>query len=86
MDQAFAAGRERSEAFLTRRITDHVLMIASVVIVCDLIMLVYSLLQGGMTIRFLLKLAVVLGIAAIVFGFCLFERRSVQFAKAVPAR
>lgn len=82
----FSTGHERSEAAVTRRITYLVLMVASAVIVCDLITLVYSLLQGEMTIRFLLKLAAVLGIATIVFSFYLFERRSVQFAKVVPAR
>lgn len=80
----FANGGERSESRLTKWLTYIVLLITSLVIVCDLIAVVYSLLQGEMTMRFLLKVVVILGIAGIVFGFYLFERRSVQFAKAVP--
>lgn len=81
----FTAGHERSESLITKRITYLVLLIASVVIICDLITLLYSLLQGEMTVRFFLKVVVILGVAAVVFSFYLFERRSVQFAKAVPA-
>ncbi len=80
----FAAGGERSESRLTKWLTYLVLLIASLVIVCDLIVVVYSLLQGEMTMRFLSKVATILGIAGIVFGFYVFERRTVQFAKTVP--
>ena len=76
---------ERVESPFTKRLTYAVLLIAAVVIVCDLIALIYALLQGEMTPRFLLKVLVVLGTAALVFGFYLFERRSVQFATPVPA-
>lgn len=81
----FAGGKERSEARLTKWFTYLVLLIASVVIVCDLIALVYSLLQGETTTRFLLKVLIIFVLAGAVFGFYLFERRSVQFAKPVPS-
>ncbi len=81
----FSDTHERSESRLTKWLTYLVLLAASVTIVCDLIALVYALLQGETTTRFLLKVIVVLGVAAMVLGFYLFERRSVQFAKAVPA-
>lgn len=80
----FAMGGERSESRLTKWLTYIVLLVTSLVIVCDLIAVVYSLLQGELSKRFLLKVVVILGISGIVFGFYLFERRSVQFAKAVP--
>jgi len=80
----FAGGLGRSESPLTKRLTYLVLLVAAVVIVCDLIAVVYSLLQGEMTMRFLLKVMVILGVAGIVFGFYLFERRAVQLGNAVP--
>ncbi len=81
----FSGGHGRSESPLTKRLTYLVLLVAAVVIVCDLIALVYSLLQGEMTLRFLLKAIVVLGTAAMTFGFYLYERRAVQFERPVPA-
>ncbi len=75
----------RIESALTKRLTYAVLLIAAIVIVCDLIALVYSLLQGEITPRFLLKVLVVLGTATLTFGFYLFERRSVQLGTPVPA-
>ena len=80
----FAAGHECSESRLTKWLTYLVLLVAAIVIVCDLIAVVYSLLQGEMTMRFLLKVIVILGVAGIVFGFYLFERRAVQLGNAVP--
>ncbi len=80
----FAGGHERSESRLTKWLTYIVLLVASMVIVCDLIAVVYSMLQGEMTTRFVLKVFVILGVAGTVFGFYLFERRAVQFAKPVP--
>lgn len=79
----FAAGHDCSETRLTKWLTYIVLLIAAIVIVCDLIAVVYSLLQGEMTVRFLLKVIVILGVAGIVFGFYLFERRAVQLGNAV---
>ncbi len=76
---------DRIESPLTKRLTYAVLLIAAIVIVCDLIALVYSLLQGEVTPRFLLKVCVVLGTALLTFGFYWFERRSVQFGTPVPA-
>ncbi len=81
----FAGGQERSEARLTKWFTYLVLLLASVVMVCDLIALVYSLLQGDMTTRFLLKVLIIFALAGSVFGFYLFERRSVQFGRPVPS-
>lgn len=81
----FAGDLGRSESPLTKRLTYLVLLIAAVVIVCDLIALVYSLLQGEISLRFLLKAIVVLGTAAMTFGFYLYERRAVQFERPVPA-
>lgn len=81
----FAGARTHNETRLTKWLTYLVLLLASVTIVCDLITLVYALLQGEMTPRFLWKVAVVLGMAGLVFGFYWLERRAVQFGKAVPA-
>lgn len=81
----FGGKSERIESALTKRLTYAVLLIAAIVIVCDLIALVYSLLQGEITLRFLLKVLVVLGTATLTFGFYWFERRSVQLGTPVSA-
>ena len=80
----FVRAQKHSESRLTKWLTYLVLLAASVTIVCDLIALVYALLQGETTPRFLWKVVVVLALAAMVFGFYWLERRTVQFDKPAP--
>lgn len=58
-----------------RWLTYLTLFLAVTVLVCDLIALVYSLLGGDLTLRFLLKVVVVAAIAGAIFGFYLSDLR-----------
>lgn len=58
-----------------RWLTYLTLFLAVTVLVCDLIALVYSLLGGDLTLRFLLKVLVVAAIAGAIFGFYLSDLR-----------
>ena len=58
-----------------RWLTYLTLFLAVTVLVCDLIALVYSLLGGDATLRFVLKVLVVGAIAGAVFGFYLSDLR-----------
>ena len=58
-----------------RWLTYLTLFLAVTVLVCDLIALVHSLLGGGLTLRFVLKVLVVGAIAGGIFGFYLADLR-----------
>ncbi len=80
----FPAAGGRHEPALTRWLTHLVLLGASVTMVGDLIAVVYALLQGQASLRFALKAAWLLLLAALVAGLYLLERRQVQYARAAP--
>ena len=82
----FRANEDRSESGLTKWLTYIVLLIASVTVVGDLITVLYMLLQGELTLRFVLKALVLLVVAGLVFGFYALERRQVQYRKTVAPR
>ena len=58
-----------------RWLTYLTLFLAVTVLVCDLIALVYNLLGGDLTLRFVLKVLVVGAIAGAIFGFYLADLR-----------
>lgn len=82
----FNGEQERVEGRLTQWLTYVVLLLAAVTMVCDLIALVSALLQGEMSLRLLLKAGAVFGIAALVLGFYLLERRLVHERRHVEPR
>lgn len=73
----------RVESKLTKWLTYLILLIASTTIVGDLITVVFMLLQGEFTVRFLLKALVILVIATTIFGFYYIERREIQYHKSL---
>lgn len=79
----FRVNEERGESGLTKWLTYIVLLIASVTVIGDLITVLYMLLQGALTLRFVLKAVALLVVAGLVFGFYALERRRVQYRKAV---
>lgn len=79
----FHADEGRVESRLTKWLTYLVLLVASITIVGDLITVLFKLLQGEVTARFLLKALTILAIAGIVFGFYFLERRRIQYRKAI---
>jgi membrane protein YqaA with SNARE-associated domain len=72
------------EAKLTKWITHIILLVASVTVVGDLIAVVYSLLQGELTVRFFLKALTLLVIAGSIFGFYYLERKKIQYRRDIP--
>lgn len=69
----------RIESRLTKWLTYLILLLASTTIVGDLITILFTLLQGEFTLRFLFKALVILVIAATIFGFYYIERREIQY-------
>src|SRR5512139_1679093 len=80
----FREDEGRTESGLTRWLTYLVLLVTSVTIVGDLIAVLFKLLQGEATARFLLKALTILVIAGIIFGFYTLERRKIQYRREIP--
>ena len=80
----FREDEGRTESLLTRWLTYLVLLAASVTIVGDLIAVLFNLLQGEISARFLLKALTILIIAGIIFGFYYLERKRIQYRKEIP--
>jgi len=71
-----AAEPARRNSAIRKWLTYLTLFVATTVIVGDSISLVYSLLRGDLTIRFVLKTLVVAAIAGSAFGYFLWSSRS----------
>jgi type II secretory pathway pseudopilin PulG len=64
---------EKRELKLRKWLTYFTLFISAITIIIDLMIFVYNFLNGELTVRFFLKVLVVLLIAAAVFGYYLWE-------------
>lgn len=82
--QKFREDEGRTESKLSKWLTYLVLLVTAVTIVGDLITTVFTLLQGEITIRFLLKALTILFVAGAIFGFYYLERRKIQYRAEVP--
>jgi hypothetical protein len=82
----FREDEGRAESRLSRWLTYIVLLAAAVTIVGDLIAVLFKLLQGEISARFLLKALTILVIAGIIFGFYFLERKKIQYGKGGPSR
>lgn len=80
----FREDEGRTESRLTKWLTYIVLLIAAVTIVGDLIAVLFKLLQGETSVRFLLKALTILAIAGAIFGFYYLERRKIQYHSDIP--
>jgi len=72
---------EKKELRTRKWLLYFTLFTAAVVIIGDLVSLVYNFLQGELTLRFILKILVVLLIAVAVFAYYLWNLRREQFVK-----
>ena len=79
----FREDENRSESALSRWLTYLVLLLASVTIVGDLITVLFKLLQGEYSLRFLLKALVIFIIAGLIFGFYALERLKIQYRRNI---
>lgn len=80
----FREDEGRMESKLSKWLTYLVLLVTAVTIVGDLIAVVFTLLQGEITVRFFLKALVILGIAGAIFGFYYLERKKIQYHADIP--
>ena len=76
---------EKVESRLSKWLTYIVLLIASGLIIGDLIAVVFNFLQGEYGARFLLKALTILVIAGVIFSFYFFERKKIQYKKEVSS-
>lgn len=79
----FREDEAKLESKLTKWLTYLVLLIASVTIVGDLIAVLFTFFRGEISMRFFLKACTVLGIAGMILGFYVHERKQVQFRQSV---
>lgn len=82
----FREDEGKIESLLTKWITYLVLLVAAITIVGDLIVVIFSMLQGELTIRFFLKALTIFMIAGGVFGFYFMERKKVQYKKDISRK
>jgi len=80
----FRKDEGKIESRLSKWITYLVLLVAAITIVGDLIVTIFSMLQGEITIRFFLKAFTILVIAGGIFGFYFLERKKIQYKKIIP--
>jgi len=67
---------EKKSSKIRKWLTYITLFIAAGVIIGDLITLIFNLLGGDLTTRFVLKVVVVLVIAGMIFGYYLWDLRT----------
>jgi hypothetical protein len=88
--RAYTAARsdpEKRQSKVRKWLTYLTLFLAAGFLVGDLITLVYSLLEGELTARFLLKVSAVGGIAGSIFGYYLWDLRQDDLKpELIPAR
>jgi hypothetical protein len=77
-----AADPEQQSSKVRKWLTYVTLFVAAGTIIGDLIAVLYNLLEGELTLRFGLKVLVILGIAAGVFGYYLLDLRKEEKANA----
>lgn len=82
----FREDEAKIESKLTKWLTYLVLLIASVTIVGDLIAVLFTFFRGEISARFFLKALTIFGVAGMVLGFYVLERKQVQFRQGVPRK
>ena len=80
-DRALAADPTRRLSEVRRWLTYLTLFVAASILVGDVATVVYNILSGEITTRFLLKVLIVGGIAGAVFGYLSGDLRNEEVAK-----
>lgn len=75
---------EKRDLSLRKWLIYFTLFISAVTIIIDLVMFVYNFLSGELTVKFFLKIAVVLIVAAAVFGYYLWELKRKELNSKIP--
>ncbi len=82
--RGFEKDKRKVESKLIKWVTYLVLFVVAGVVIGDLIAVVYTFLQGELSIRFFLKFLTIFVIASTIFGFYFLERRKIQYHKSIP--
>lgn len=75
LEKDFIVSPEKREFAVRKWLVFLTLFIASITIIVDLITLIYTYFSGDLTTRFFLKVALVLVVATVVFGYYLWDMR-----------
>lgn len=78
------ANPEKRDLSLRKWLIYFTLFISAITIIVDLVMFVYNFLNGELTIKFFLKIVVVLIVAAAVFGYYLWELKRKEIVSKIP--
>lgn len=70
-----SASPEKRESLIRKLMIYLILVLSAIVALGDLTVTLFNLLEGGLTLRFMAKAAVVLGISLLVFVYYLYEMR-----------
>lgn len=84
MGRDYKADQARREVRARKWLLYLTLFIAAIAIIVSLITLLYNYLNGDLTVSFALKIAVVLGVAAAVFGYYIWDLRRTDFSSTKP--
>lgn len=77
---------EKRELRVRRWLLNLTLFLAAVMIIADLVTLIYWFLEGELTLRFALKVLVVLIVAAGIFGYYIWDLRRETTPESKPSR
>ena len=80
----FREDAEKVETKLTKWITYLVLLVTALTVVGDLVAALFKLLQGELSMRFILEALTILLTAGGIFGFYFLERKKIQFQTDIP--
>lgn len=75
---------EKKELKLRKWLTYFTLFISAITIIIDLMIFVYHFLNGELTMRFFLKVLVVLIVAGAVFGYYLWDLKRKEITSKIP--
>jgi len=73
LNKGYAAIPEKREMKIRKWLLYFTIFLAGIIIIGDLVTLIYNLLQGELTVRFLLKIFAVLAIAGGIFGYYILD-------------
>ncbi len=76
LNKGYAALPEKREMKIRKWLLYFTLFLAGIIIIGDLVTLIYNLLQGELTARFLLKIFAVLAVAGIIFGYYILDLKN----------
>ena len=80
----FREDAEKVETKLTKWVTYLVLLVTALTVVGDLVAALFKLLQGELSMRFVLEALTILLTAGGIFGFYFLERKKIQFQADIP--